>query len=67
MTNISSFLYQFIVGGLFFFAGIAAAWRSGAYSWKNKADRRLLGLMILGFLAFFLLQGIWCLAVLRGW
>ena len=52
-----SYLYQYLVGGAVFAAGVAVAWRTGQIGWSNGAPRRRL-LVLLGGLAFFaLLQG----------
>lgn len=61
MINLDSLLYQFLVGGLIFFAGIFAALRSKDYSWKNKYDRLLLVSMILGYFIYLVSQTIWYL------
>jgi hypothetical protein len=57
-----SLAYQFIVGGAIFFLGIFLSWRTKDYSLKNKADRRILFLMIAGFVSYLLFQLIWHLA-----
>jgi len=64
MTNLNSFLYLFIVGGVLFFTGIFAALRSQDYSWRNKNDRVLLVTMILGFIIYLLSHIIWYLFAL---
>ena len=53
-----SFLYQYLVGGLVFAAGVGFAWRTGQLGWQAGRPRRRL-LVLLGGLAFFAtLQGI---------
>ena len=53
-----SYLYQYLVGGLVFALGIAAAWRVGELGLERGAPRRRLLILLGGFLYFALLQGI---------
>lgn len=53
-----SFLYQYLVGGLVFAAGIYCGLRTGMFSWHDLEGRRRLCLMVLGLLFFAVLQGV---------
>jgi hypothetical protein len=57
--GLTSLLYQFLVGGVFFTIGIAVPWRAGDYSWKKRGDRRLLFSMLAAFLFYLILQSAW--------
>jgi hypothetical protein len=54
-----SLVYQFIIGGAIFFLGIILSWRTKDYSWQTKHDRRILLLMIGGFVFYFISQLLW--------
>lgn len=55
----TSLLYQFLVGGVVFAVGIAIPWRSGDYSLKKRADRRLLISIVAAALFYLVLQSAW--------
>ena len=57
--EVTSLLYQFIVGGVFFAVGIAVPWRAGDYSLKKRADRRLLFSMVGAALCYLALHSAW--------
>ena len=57
----TSLLYQFLVGGLFFTVGIAVPWLAGDYTWKRRADRRLLLSMLTAAMVYLVLQSAWYL------
>lgn len=57
--NLSSLLYQFLVGGAIFTIGLILPWRSGDYSIHNREDRLTLFFMCLAFLVYLLLQILW--------
>ncbi len=57
--EVTSLLYEFVVGGFFFTLGIAVPWRAGDLSWKKRSDRRLLFSMLAAFLVYLILQSGW--------
>ena len=57
--DLTSLLYQFVVGGVFFTVGIAIPWRAGDYSLKKSGDRRLLLSMLVAALFYLALQSAW--------
>ncbi len=64
--EITSLLYQFIVGGVFFTIGLIVPWRAGDFSWKNRRDRRLLISILLACLFYLIMQSVWHLYAARG-
>jgi hypothetical protein len=59
--EVTSLLYQFLVGGAFFTLGVVVPWRAGDYSWSKRSDRRLLLSMLVAALVYLLLQSVWYL------
>ena len=57
--EMTSILYQFIVGGVFFAVGIAIPWRAGDYSLKRRADRRLLFSIAFAALCYLAMHSAW--------
>ena len=57
--EVTSLLYQFLVGGVFFAVGIAIPWRAGDYSFKKRSDRRLLFSMLTACFLYLVLQSAW--------
>jgi hypothetical protein len=57
--EITSLLYQFIVGGVVFTIGLVVPWRAGDFSWKKRSDRRLLLSMLAACLFYLILQSVW--------
>ena len=57
--EITSLLYQFIVGGVCFTIGLIIPWRAGDYSWKKRGDRRLLLSMLAICLLYVIVQSAW--------
>ena len=57
--EVTSLLYQFLVGGIFFTVGVVIPWRAGDYSWKKRGDRRLLLSMLATFFLYLILQSVW--------
>ena len=57
--EVTSLLYQFLVGGIFFTVGIVIPWRAGDYSWQKSADRKLLFSMLTACLFYLVLQSAW--------
>jgi hypothetical protein len=57
--EVTSLLYQFIVGGVFFTIGLVVPWRAGDFSWKKRRDRRLLLSMLAACLFYLILQSVW--------
>lgn len=64
--ELTSLLYQFIVGGIIFAVGVAVPWRAGDYSWNKREDRRLLLFMLAGCVFYLILQTVWHLQAGRG-
>jgi len=64
--EITSLLYQFIVGGVFFTIGLVVPWYAGDFSWKRRGDRRLLISMLAACLFYLILQSVWHLYAARG-
>ena len=64
--ELTSLLYQFLVGGVFFAVGIAIPWRAGDYSLKKRSDRRLLLSMLTACLFYLILQSAWHLYAAGG-
>jgi hypothetical protein len=56
---ILSLIYQFVIGGIIFFAGLIISWRSGDYSWTKREDRRTFVYLAGGFLLYLIFQTIW--------
>lgn len=57
--NSLSLLYQFLIGGVIFSAGVFFSWFSKDYSWKKKEDRSTLLYIIAGFFFYCMFQTIW--------
>ena len=57
--ELTSLLYQFIVGGIFFTVGVVIPWRAGDYSWQKRDDRRLLLSMLAACIFYLILQSAW--------
>jgi len=57
--EVTSLLYQFIVGGVFFTIGLVVPWRAGDFSWKKRGDRRLVLSMLVACLFYLILQTVW--------
>ena len=55
------YLYQYGVGGFFFLLAIVLAWKNGALKPHVDDDRRLLTGLILGFIGYALVHGLWIL------
>ncbi len=55
----TSLLYQFIVGGIFFTVGLVIPWCAGDFSWKRRGDRRLLLSMLAVCLFYLIVQSVW--------
>ncbi len=53
----TAYLYQYLVGGLLFAAGLLVAARTGQIGLRPGAPARRLLLLVLGFLWFAALQG----------
>ena len=64
--DLTSLLYQFVVGGVFFTVGIAIPWLAGDYSLKKSGDRRLLISMLAACLFYLVLQSAWHLYAAGG-
>lgn len=54
----SSYLYQYVVGGVVFVAGLVLAWRTGQVGAAPGRPRRWLVVLIAGLTFFALLQGL---------
>ncbi len=52
-----SYLYQYVVGGIVFGAGIWFGVRTGQLGWRDPVRRRRLLLLVLGLAWFAALQG----------
>ena len=57
--EMTSLLYQFIVGGVFFTIGLVIPWGAGDLSWKKRGDRRLLVAMLVTCLFYLIAQSVW--------
>lgn len=57
------FLYQYLIGGFFFFLGIFITYRKGVWNPSNANDRRTVRNLVLGFVFYFSMHGIWILLV----
>jgi hypothetical protein len=57
--NLLSLVYQFLIGGVIFAAGVFLSWTSKDYSWKRREDRLTLSYMLFGFFLYCVLQTIW--------
>lgn len=57
--NILPLVYQFLIGGVIFAAGIFFAWSARDYSWKKREDRLTLIFMIAGFFLYCVFQTLW--------
>lgn len=64
--EVTSLLYQFIVGGVFFTVGLIIPWRAGDLSWKKRRDRRLLLSMLAVCLLYLIVQSVWHLYAAGG-
>lgn len=56
-------IYQYGVGGLFFFITLWIAARNGALRRGNRSDRSLFWALLAGFFAFSAIHGLWIAAV----
>jgi len=59
------FVYQYIVGGLFFFITMALCFRPGGSDISHPADRRSLFFLLLGFAGYFLAHAAWIILAAR--
>ena len=57
--EVTSLLYQFLVGGVVFTLGVAVPWAAGDYSLKNRGDRRLLLSMLAACFAYLIMHSAW--------
>jgi hypothetical protein len=57
--NTLSLIYQFLIGGVIFAAGVYFAWSSGDYSWKRREDRLTFLYMVAGFFLYCVFQTLW--------
>jgi hypothetical protein len=62
--NTFSLIYQFLIGGVIFAAGIWLAWSSRDYSWEKREDRLTLLYMVAGFFLYCVFQTLWHLTAL---
>lgn len=62
--NLSSLIYQFIIGGAVLLAALIISWRSGDYAWNKREDRRTFIYIILGFALYLILHILWQLYAL---
>jgi len=58
-VQLSGLLYQFIIGGIIFTIGVVVPFRAGDYSLARREDRRTLGLMVAGVLAYLAATTLW--------
>ena len=65
MENWLSFLYLYGVGGLLFSIPILLSIKKKSLSLKKTKDRRLLGMLIFGYVFYFVLQGGWQLWAIK--
>lgn len=54
-------LYQYVVGGLAFFLTLATAARAGAIRWSHRTERRLVIVLVTGYVAFLAVHALWIL------
>ena len=57
------YLYQYIVGGLLFAFGILVPVAKGVLGYKKQEDRWTLRILILGFVVYAAIHGIWIAVV----
>lgn len=57
------YLYQYIIGGFFFFLAIYVSYRKGAWSTANPVDRRTIRILIIGFVGYLCFHGLWIVLV----
>lgn len=57
------YLYQYLVGGFFFFLAILVAGYKGVFHLKHPTDRRMILMLVLGFVFYAALHGGWILLV----
>ena len=65
-TMWNSFMYQYAVGGFFFFLGIWIGIRKRALKLERRKDRLTLAVLLGGFLLYFCAHGLWMLWALKG-
>ena len=53
------YLYQYGVGGFFFFLAILVARVKGVWSFERPADRRTILMLVAGFVFYAGLHGLW--------
>ncbi len=51
--------YQYIVGGLFFFITMWLCFRPGGADIKHPADRRSMIFLLVGFVGYIVVHGVW--------
>ncbi len=64
--NLECLVYQYVVGGLVFLAGLVLAWQSGSYSWKRAEDRATALALAFIFLFYFSGHLAWHVLALGG-
>jgi hypothetical protein len=57
------YIYQYVVGGFFFFLAIGVAYYKGVFRFDRSADRRMIRMLVLGFVFYASLHGAWILLV----
>ena len=61
MSIWSSFIYQYAVGGFFFFLALFLGIRKGVLKMDRRGDRITLAVLIGGLLFYFCFHGLWML------
>jgi hypothetical protein len=57
--NLSPLVYQFLVGGAIFSAGLFISWFSKDYSWKKREDRLTFIFIVAGYFLYCVFQTVW--------
>lgn len=53
------YVYQYGVGGVFFFGSIVLAVKSGAHVLTDRINRSVVAGLVIGYFAFMLIHGLW--------
>jgi len=59
MTNWPQLIYQYGVGGVFFFITLYLCYRPGASDSRNPSDRKALYYLLLGFAGYLAVHIVW--------
>jgi hypothetical protein len=59
--NWTELIYQYVIGGIFFFVTLYLCFRPGASDTKNPSDKRALKYLLIGFFGYLFVHTAWIL------